>query len=101
MNEKPTLKKQRNFYGEQELLMQNDNDYVRHYGPHEITDDVEDIDVEEISDEAAIEQMVKNLISNYVKEYCEQHFEEIIAGALVLHDLKQKRKIVKASKLNK
>lgn len=98
MNEKSSLKKSRNFYGVDDLesQLEHGNDYGKYLSQDEITEDMQ-----EISDEKAVEEMVLKLVSDNVKEYCEKHFEEIIAGAIMLHDLKQKRKIVKAAKQNK
>lgn len=103
MTQKPTLKKSRNFYVPTDKP-QYQNDYEDQFGPHGPTDELSaEISEEMKMDEESIlvQEFVKSLISEEVKHYCEEHFEEIIAGAIALHDLKQKRKIVKASKLNK
>lgn len=89
MNERATLKKSRNFYGETEFKeLENESNY-------------NEMDEEELNDEIAVQEMVKGLVSQQVKEYCTEHFEEIIAAAIMLHDAKQKRKLVKAAKQNK
>jgi len=97
MNEKPTLKKSRNFY-----VPPKDEDYPQDGNSFDesIINHL-DMDEEDVNDTIAVEQMVSEIVSRQVKEYCTEHFEEIIAAAIMLHDAKQKRKLVKAAKQNK
>lgn len=100
MSERATLKKTQRF--------NNENDFVAHFGPHPYTDEADDVDAEDSQlqeEEMNVEEFnnianfIKKVVSDCVKEYCEEHFEEINAGAIMLHEAKKKRKMVKAASL--